>query len=177
MIRARIKAIRDAHSERSQIQAIDDDELEYRVEVPTAVLAGVSRSRELVLVMSWVIEEIPVAASSSVDADFAALMASRQRDLTGLLPGTAATPRDPLSDLFTGTATTPQPTTPRPSDSAAPGGPSSGADRPPPTGVPAVEDSSQATSDLGSQLLTSSVKNQSSINLERQLATMLGLTQ
>ena len=39
MIRARIKTIRDAQSERSQIQAIDEENLEYRLEVPTAALA------------------------------------------------------------------------------------------------------------------------------------------
>lgn len=178
MIRARIKAIRDAHSERSQIQAIDEEDLEYRLEVPTAALAGVSRSRELVLVISWVIEEVPLAASSSVDADFAALMASRRRDpLTGRLPNSDATPRDPLTDLFTGNAAAPATATPRPSDSAAPGGPSSGDPHPPAGAVPDSQGSSQVSGDLESQLLTSSVKSQSSINLERQLATLLGLPQ
>lgn len=171
MIRARIKAIRDAHSERSQIQAIDDDDLEYKLEVPTAALAGVSRSRELVLVMSWVIEEVPLAASSSVDAEFAALMASRQR------PGAVPTQRDPLIDLF-GTPAAPA----APAGPAAPAAPATTAttattdaagDRP---STAAGSDSSQAPS-LESQLLTPSVKNQSSVNLERQLATLLGMTQ
>lgn len=192
MIRARIKAIRDAHSERSQIQATDEEDHEYRLEVPTAALAGVSRSRELLLVISWVIEEVPLAASSSVDAEFAALMESRRRDpLTGLLPKSDAAPRDPLTELLTGAAAsaTPRPSdstatrdpltelltgaaavpasaTPRPSDSAVSGGP--------PAAVPAAQGSSQASGDLESQLLTSSVRNQSSINLERQLAALLG---
>lgn len=176
MIRARIKAIRDAHSERSQIQAIDEENLEYKLEVPTASLAGVSRSRELVLVISWVIEEVPLAASSSVDSDFAALMASRQRDpLTDILPGVTATPRDPLSDLFTDTA----PAAPgAPVAPATPGGASNGAAaRPPPTAVAAAQDSPQAFASLESQLMNSPVRNQSSVNLERQLATLLGLPQ
>lgn len=173
MIRARIKAIRDAHSERSQIQAIDEEDLEYKLEVPTASLAGVSRSRELVLVISWVIEEVPLAVSSSVDSDFAALMASRQRDpLTDILPGATATPRDTLSDLFTGTAPA------APAAPAPPGGaPNGAAARPPPPVVAATQDSPQAFASLESQLLNSPVRNQSSVNLERQLATLLGLPQ
>jgi len=74
MIRAKIQSLRNGQSERSLIHAVDQDGLEYKIEVPTAALSQVSRARDLTLIMSWVVEETPLPGAKDVEGAFEELM-------------------------------------------------------------------------------------------------------
>lgn len=112
MIRAKIRSLRDGHSERSLIHAVDGDGLEYKLEVPTEALASVSRARDLTLIMSWVVEETPAAGAAEVDASFAEIMrgsttgpspesAALLSELTNSVSGTGAAGAPGLEALLT----------------------------------------------------------------------------
>lgn len=96
-IPARIQAIRRDHS-RAQIHAVDDDGLEYKLEVPLEAVAGVTAGS---LTLSWSIEAsapAPTSTPTSTAArDFQSLMARVQQQPA---PPSATETLDPSERLL-----------------------------------------------------------------------------
>ncbi len=91
---ARILAIRRDHS-RAQVHAVDDDGLEYKIEVPLAAVEGLTAGS---LTLSWSIEAAAPTSTptSTANRDFESLMARVQTPA----PQSSATPLDPSERLL-----------------------------------------------------------------------------
>ncbi len=113
MVLAHVRRILTGHSDRALLHAVDNDGLEYKIEVPAAAVRG-SESEPMVVMVAWSLLVIPKIAgatqsanpaapprpplqaspspqtSSNEDATFAALMANRQRSSTEQSPAAAA---------------------------------------------------------------------------------------
>jgi len=78
-IPARIQNIRRDHS-RAQVHAVDDDGLEYKIEVPLQAVEGLATGGLFNLTLSWSIETIaPATPTSTATREFQSLMARVQQ--------------------------------------------------------------------------------------------------
>jgi len=91
---ARVRRVLMGHSERTLVHAVDDDGLEYKIEVPSDVVRDIVPGQEHTLMLSWTLQPLAsdtmfreVAAPparaltplpSAVDEEFMALMARRR---------------------------------------------------------------------------------------------------
>ena len=66
-VNARVRRVVIGHSERALIHAVDGDNLEFKIEVPSEAVRGLVPGQELMLTLSWKLEPRPwsVPASAS----------------------------------------------------------------------------------------------------------------
>lgn len=108
---ARVRRVLTGHSERSLIHAVDPNSLEYKIEVPSAVLHNLVPGQEHALMLSWTLQPVtapatataaatpagmPTSLPSAVDEEFMALMA-RPRGLRPSSQLAAGSSPPPLS--------------------------------------------------------------------------------
>jgi len=109
---ARVRRVLTGHSDRSLIHAVDDNNLETKIEVPTDVLRDLMPGQDYALVLSWTLQPLvmapapqeaaatpaparaPTPLPSAVDEEFMALM-DRRRGPTGAGPTSAGRPNPP----------------------------------------------------------------------------------
>ena len=112
-VNARVRRVVIGHSERALIHAVDGDNLEFKVEVPSEAVRGLVPGQELMLTLSWKLEPLvdttsrataaplaraPTSLPSAVDEEFMALMARRR----GAPTSAAAPSTGPSSPPTTG---------------------------------------------------------------------------
>lgn len=114
-VNARVRRVVIGHSERALIHAIDDANLEFKIEVPTEAVRGLVPGQDLMLTLSWTLQPLtttspsaaPPRAStplpSAVDEEFMALMARRRGSPTAAVTTPTAGPTSPRT---TGAAST-----------------------------------------------------------------------
>lgn len=116
-VNARVRRVVIGHSERALIHAVSDDNLEFKIEVPTEAIRDLVSGQELMLTLSWTLQPLvpattspstaappppaPTPLPSAVDEEFMALMARRRGSPTVAVP-TAG----PSSSRTTGAAST-----------------------------------------------------------------------
>ncbi len=108
-ILARVRRVLTGHSDRSLIHAVDDNNLEAKIEVPTDVLRDLVPGQDYALMLSWTLQplvmapatheaatpaRVPTPLPSTVDEEFMALM-SRRRGQAGAEPTSAGRPTSP----------------------------------------------------------------------------------
>ena len=107
---ARVRRVLTGHSDRSLIHAVDDDNLETKMEVQSEVLRDLVPGQQYMLVLSWTLQPVvttpasretaapparaPTPLPSAVDEEFMALM-SRRRGSTGAGQTSAESPSPP----------------------------------------------------------------------------------
>lgn len=107
---ARVRRVLTGHSDRSLVHAVDDDNLEYKIEVPSDVLRNLVPGQEHMLMLSWTLQPVvtapvprdtaapaaraPTPLPSAVDEEFMALM-SRRRGQAGSDSTSAGRPNPP----------------------------------------------------------------------------------
>lgn len=62
---ARVERIREGHSERALIHAVDVEGREYKIEVPPAEVRDLAQGQSYMLVLSWSIHVAPLAPASA----------------------------------------------------------------------------------------------------------------
>ena len=72
---ARVRRVLTGHSERSLIHAVDPDSLEYKIEVPSAVLKNLVPGQEHALKFVWTLQPVAAPATSSAGTSFTATAA------------------------------------------------------------------------------------------------------
>jgi hypothetical protein len=114
-VNARVRRVVIGHSERALIHAVDGDNLEFKIEVPSEAVRGLVPGQELMLTLSWKLEPLvdttsrataaplaraPTSLPSAVDEEFMALMARRRG-----APAAAGTPQSgPVTPTTTSTS-------------------------------------------------------------------------
>lgn len=116
-VNARVRRVVIGHSERALIHAVDDANLEFKIEVPTEAVRGLVPGQDLMLTLSWTLQPLVPATSpstaapprastplpSAVDEEFMALMARRRGSPTAAVTTPTAGPTSPRT---TGAAST-----------------------------------------------------------------------
>jgi|JI10StandDraft_1071094.scaffolds.fasta_scaffold15092_10 hypothetical protein len=100
---ARIERIREGHSERALIHAIDAEGREYKIEVPPAEVSALAHGQSYMLVLSWSIHVAPLApvvASAAPRPDAGSPVSAAGTSVTEPATSSAAAPAGSVDAQF-----------------------------------------------------------------------------